>query len=211
MRDNIIWTQSGYDLNVDPSVDTSLASDYNDLYVTGSGKVGRWQSAPQAGLFAWQTASQNDPDSISADPLFVNAAGGDFHVQSVNGSFHGGSSGAGAEHDDGPADDRTDAFADKRRRQLAGDRSRRRRRCLQPRARAQRQLRQPRRIWRHRASIDQPPFIRPGDSSQRRRQLGDETDLQHHVARRPGRTNRHTDGDDRSSGRRQHDQHRDRR
>ena len=91
IRDNIIWTQNGFDLNVASSIGSSLASDYNDLYATASGQVGQWQSVPESSLFAWQSASLNDADSLSADPLFVNVAGSDFHVQSTNGSFHGGS------------------------------------------------------------------------------------------------------------------------
>ncbi len=91
IRDNIIWVQNGFDLNLDSSVGSSLASDYNDLYATGSGQIGKWQNVSQSSLAAWQSASFNDADSISADPLFVNVAGADFHVQSVNGSYHGGS------------------------------------------------------------------------------------------------------------------------
>ncbi len=91
IRDNIIWVQNGYDLNVNSTADSYLASDYNDLYATGSGQIGDWQNAGQGTLFAWQSVSANDLDSISADPLFVNASTFDFHVQSINGSYHGGS------------------------------------------------------------------------------------------------------------------------
>jgi parallel beta-helix repeat protein len=89
IRDNIIWDTAGADISVDPSVETNVTLDYNDLYFTGSGTVGIWGTTPTATLSTWQSVSEQDADSISIDPLFVNT-GVDFHEQSLNGSFHGG-------------------------------------------------------------------------------------------------------------------------
>ena len=91
IRNNIVWTQNGYDLTVTPQAEIGFQSDYNDLYATGTGQVGFWEGVGRANLRAWQLAGFTDPNSISADPLFVNAASGDFHEQSTAGSFHGGS------------------------------------------------------------------------------------------------------------------------
>jgi hypothetical protein len=91
VRDNIIWTQNGYDLDINPVSDSKFTSDYNDLYVTGSGQIGNWQNVGIATLSGWQSTTSEDFDSLSADPLFVSVATGDFHVTSQYGSFHGGS------------------------------------------------------------------------------------------------------------------------
>jgi parallel beta-helix repeat protein len=91
IENNILWSQDGYDLAINPASENGFVSDYNDLYVTAAGQVGQWQNFAQANLQAWINASNNDADSISVDPLFVNVAAGDFHVQSTTGSYHGGS------------------------------------------------------------------------------------------------------------------------
>ena len=89
IRDNIIWDTAGADISVDPAVEPNVTLNYNDLYFTGSGTVGVWGTTAAAGLSTWQSVSQQDADSISADPLFVST-GVDFHEQSQNGSYHGG-------------------------------------------------------------------------------------------------------------------------
>jgi hypothetical protein len=62
-----------------------LTSNNNDLYATGTGGfVGLFNGADQTTLANWQTATGQDANSISADPLFVNpngtAATGDLHI-----------------------------------------------------------------------------------------------------------------------------------
>jgi autotransporter-associated beta strand protein/parallel beta-helix repeat protein len=107
LRNNILWTQAGYDLNISNDSQTGFTSDYDSLYTTGSGQVALWQGIPRPTLGAWQVANFNDQNSIALDPLFVNPAGvggvlgyaspaddgrdDDFHEQSQYGSFHGGS------------------------------------------------------------------------------------------------------------------------
>ena len=66
-----------------------LTSNYNDLYATGTGGfTGLFNAVDQTTLANWQAATGQDANSISADPLFVNATGtaatGDVHIQ--NGS-----------------------------------------------------------------------------------------------------------------------------
>jgi len=61
----------------------TLVSDHNDFYAANAtnGNVGYWDNAPAQTLAAWQTASGQDANSISADPLFV--AVDDLHLQNT--------------------------------------------------------------------------------------------------------------------------------
>ena len=43
LRNNILWTQNGYDLNVNPDSEVGISSDFNDLYATGNGAIGLWE------------------------------------------------------------------------------------------------------------------------------------------------------------------------
>jgi uncharacterized protein YpmB len=63
--------------------------DYNDIFNIGAGKAGYWNGANASDLGAWQTASGKDANSISSDPLFVDAAGYDYHLKSQAGHWTG--------------------------------------------------------------------------------------------------------------------------
>ncbi len=76
LRNNIIWVQTGYGLRIGNESQNDFTSDYNLLYATGTGKVGYWQG-DRATLTAWQFANFRDGNSLSSDPLFVNATGAD--------------------------------------------------------------------------------------------------------------------------------------
>ena len=53
-----------------------LTSNYNDLFVNGTGGVlGLFNATDAADLSAWQTATGQDANSLSVDPLFVNPTG----------------------------------------------------------------------------------------------------------------------------------------
>ena len=43
LRNNILWTQNGFDISVDNSSQSGFTSDYNLLYTSGAGKVASWQ------------------------------------------------------------------------------------------------------------------------------------------------------------------------
>ena len=43
LRNNILWVNAGYDLNIDSASQVGFDSDYNDLYTTGTGQVALWQ------------------------------------------------------------------------------------------------------------------------------------------------------------------------
>ncbi|HAM70036.1 MAG TPA: hypothetical protein DCM86_00140, partial [Verrucomicrobiales bacterium] len=83
LRNNIVWTQKGYGIYIDNDSQIDFTSNFNDLYATGSGKVGYWQG-DRATLSAWQFSNFRDGDSLSADPLFVNPAGADGVVGAAN-------------------------------------------------------------------------------------------------------------------------------
>ena len=87
VRNNILWADGtgSYALYLYSSSYTPT-SDYNLLYATNDASVSNSGST----LAEWQVASGQDEHSISADPLFVDASGGDFHLQSMTGSYHGG-------------------------------------------------------------------------------------------------------------------------
>ncbi len=80
---NILWTVSGYDLYVAADSEQGFSSDYDDLYTTGTGKIAYWQGDFTT-LRDFSFDVGQDAHSISTDPLFVNPAAGDFHLQ--NGS-----------------------------------------------------------------------------------------------------------------------------
>ena len=107
LRNNIIWTMQGAGIVVDDEAQDGFSSDYNLLYATGAGKTGHWQGLDRPTLAAWQSAAFTDANSLSQNPLLVDADGAenllgyrgltqdgrddDFHLQSPYGSFHGGS------------------------------------------------------------------------------------------------------------------------
>lgn len=68
-----------------------LFSDYNDLYASSGATVGVFSGGHQmATLGDWQTDASVDANSLGADPLFVDSEAGDYHEQSLAGSYHNG-------------------------------------------------------------------------------------------------------------------------
>ncbi|HPJ71141.1 MAG TPA: right-handed parallel beta-helix repeat-containing protein, partial [bacterium] len=67
-------------------------SDYNDIHAPAPAVFGVWAGTAAAGLGQWQDASFGDFSSLGTDPLFVGS--GDYHPQSTEGSYHGGTWGA---------------------------------------------------------------------------------------------------------------------
>ncbi|MEQ1829659.1 MAG: right-handed parallel beta-helix repeat-containing protein, partial [Pirellula sp.] len=104
VRNNVLWVNAGYDLNIAGDSQTGFQSDYNNLFVTGTGMVATWQNVDRPTLSAWRTTAFTDANSLSIDPQFVNLLGADgllgyssavndgrdddFHEKSLNGSFH---------------------------------------------------------------------------------------------------------------------------
>lgn len=107
LANNILVTDGGAVLNISSNSQVGFTSDFNLLRAGGGGVIGIWQGATRDTLTAWRSAAFSDQSSISQDPLFVGILGADgqlgygsetsdgrdddFHVQSIHGSFHGGS------------------------------------------------------------------------------------------------------------------------
>ncbi len=77
LENNILWTQAGYDIAVAADSEQGFASDYNDLYTTGAGKLGQWQGQDYTDLASWFYALNQDGHSLTANPQFINPAGAD--------------------------------------------------------------------------------------------------------------------------------------
>ena len=77
LQNNILWAEAGYDIKVDPTSETGFQSDYNDLYTTGSGSIGSWESQTYTTLASWILELNADHHSLDADPQFVDPAGPD--------------------------------------------------------------------------------------------------------------------------------------
>ena len=60
--------------------------DFNDLCAAGGAYIG-YYSGNISSLSAWQTASTQDTNSLSHDPLFADPYAGDFHLQSMSGRY----------------------------------------------------------------------------------------------------------------------------
>ena len=64
-----------------------LDSDYNNVVSRNDAWIGNVYNKNWETLLYWQRTSGNDLHSISAEPLFVNESGYDFHVQSIEGHW----------------------------------------------------------------------------------------------------------------------------
>ena len=65
----------------------TVTSDHNDFLQGSAGAVGYWNDAATASLSDWQTASSQDANSYSLDPLFVSAT--DLHLVDVTSPLMG--------------------------------------------------------------------------------------------------------------------------
>ncbi len=75
LLNNILWTQSGYDINVHPDSEVGISSDYNDLYYTGAGAIGLWEGVSFTALDNWYYELGLDAHSMDIDSQFKNPAG----------------------------------------------------------------------------------------------------------------------------------------
>ena len=86
LASNILWANGTFRYCIYTS-GTTLTSDHNDLYATGGARVGYYNGTVATTLAQWQAASGQDANSLSEDPLFADAPGGDFHLQSNGGRY----------------------------------------------------------------------------------------------------------------------------
>ena len=90
LLNNVLWADGSgrVSLYVEDESEVEFSSDYNNLYTSGSGAIGYWNSTTQNSFTDWGNACGQDQNSLNNDPLFVG--GGDYHPQSTTGSYHGG-------------------------------------------------------------------------------------------------------------------------
>src|SRR5262249_31157440 len=77
ISNNILAVQGGYALEGAADSEQGLSSDYNDLYVTGTGKLGRWEGRGFTGPAGWAYEVGLDGHSRTADPRSADPAGPD--------------------------------------------------------------------------------------------------------------------------------------
>ncbi|NCC50972.1 MAG: hypothetical protein EOM20_07115, partial [Spartobacteria bacterium] len=116
LRNNIICADGTGDYAIYRSTTNyTLNSDYNGFHAANGALVG-YSGGDRATLTDWRTATSKDANSLSLDPLFADAVGGDYHLRSVQGRYAPGTWVADTEHspciDAGdPNDDWTDESA----------------------------------------------------------------------------------------------------
>ncbi len=107
IRNSIFVLSGGYAYNVAPDSQVGFESDFNNFFMTGTGKLANWQNVDRPTLAAWRTTAFTDVSSLSVDPRFVDMDGADntlgyvspaadgrdddFHLASTFGSFVGAS------------------------------------------------------------------------------------------------------------------------
>jgi hypothetical protein len=107
LTNNILWVDKDDAISVAQDSQQGFQSNYNLFYLTGISSIGLWQGQRRNSLNDWRNASFTDKDSIFANPLFIDADGednilgydspskdgrdDDFHLQSLYGSYQGGS------------------------------------------------------------------------------------------------------------------------
>ena len=107
LQNNIVTALSGVALFVANTSQAGFSSNYNLFQSGANGKTGSWLGQAQTSLAQWSAATGQDAKSLSGNPDFANPTGGasatgyvspsqtgvadDFHLQSAQGSDHGGS------------------------------------------------------------------------------------------------------------------------
>ena len=87
LQNNIIWNQSGYDIYVANNSQQGFSSDYNNLFVSGTGMIAWWQTN-FLDLYDWQSQTLFDTHSIGYttlaptldNPQFLDAATNDYQL-----------------------------------------------------------------------------------------------------------------------------------
>ena len=90
LRNNILWTENGYDLYVAIDSQVGFASDYNNFYSTNLGKLIWWQK-DFVDIFDWQVEADFDnhsigrtvPDPLLDNPQFINSGLDNYHLTPV--------------------------------------------------------------------------------------------------------------------------------
>lgn len=90
LRNNILQVNNGTAILLDTNSQPGFDSDFNLFHRLGDGAVGQWAEVARSTFSDWRNASFEDANSLMADPLFVDPASGDFHLQSEFGWYENG-------------------------------------------------------------------------------------------------------------------------
>ena len=90
VANNIFVVGAGYAMRVDSTTLTSLVWDYNDIFVTGTGKFARLDNRDFLTRAAWLAELGLDAHSITTDPQWVDPDGADNLLGYVGGIDSGG-------------------------------------------------------------------------------------------------------------------------
>lgn len=114
LRNNILWSEGGYSLYVEPDSQQGFDSDYNNLFASGQGNPVWWQKS-FSDIYDWQVEADYDVHSIGVtqfeptldNPRFVDLGANDFHLQdAVSSSIDAGDPNALSTLEPAPAGDR---------------------------------------------------------------------------------------------------------
>lgn len=78
LKNNLLYNNGHYEVEA-PSTVTSFTSDYNDFYHAAGGNFMSW-SGTAATFAGWQSASSQDSNSLSTDPLVANAGANNYTI-----------------------------------------------------------------------------------------------------------------------------------
>lgn len=81
LRNNIVVADGPTAIGIDWG-EGGLDSDYNLVHTSNGASIGRENERQWGRMLDWQAVTELDTHSFSADPLFVDAPGGDFRLQS---------------------------------------------------------------------------------------------------------------------------------
>ncbi len=88
--DNIFWIEgagnTGLYFQYANPADQGHSADYNLYHILSGATLGYWGSA-RSTFDDWRDATRQDGHGFSADPLFADALGGDFHIFSQGGRY----------------------------------------------------------------------------------------------------------------------------
>jgi Right handed beta helix region/Putative Ig domain/Dockerin type I domain len=94
LRNNILWVESGYDINVSDDSQVGFSSDYNLLHqgLDANAHAGRWGSQILDSLQDWTVTSTQDTNAIAGNPGFIDFDGSDniLGYTTNAGGVHGG-------------------------------------------------------------------------------------------------------------------------
>lgn len=90
LKNNIFHVREGAAIRLDPDSQTGFSSDFNLFDRIDDAVIGSWAGADRTTFSDWRNASFEDASSLEIDPVFVDPAENNFHLQSMHGWFENG-------------------------------------------------------------------------------------------------------------------------